>query len=43
MVRTISDVLSKYILHKTVSFDDQDLPWINNKIKKLIQEKNEQK
>ena len=43
MVRTISDVLSNYILHETVSFNDQDLQWINNKIKKLIQEKNEQK
>ena len=33
--------MSNYILHETVSFDDQDPPWINNKIKKLIHEKNE--
>ena len=42
-VKTISDVLSNYILHEAVSFDDLDLPLINNKIKKFIQEKNEQK
>ena len=42
-VKTISDVLSNYILHEAVSFDDLDLPLINNKIRKLIQEKNEQK
>ena len=35
MVKTISKVLSNYIPDETVNFDDQDLPQINNKIKKL--------
>ena len=38
---TISNVLSDYIPHEVVIFDEQDHPWINNKIKKLIHQKNE--
>ena len=38
---TISNVLNNYIPHETIICDDQDLPWINNKVKKPIQEKNQ--
>ena len=35
--RTIKNILSNYIPHETVICDDKDPPWINNKIKQLIQ------
>ena len=38
---TISNVLNNYILHETIICDDQDPAWINNKVKKAIQEKNQ--
>ena len=36
----IKNILSNYIPHKTITCDDRDPPWINNKIKQLIQEIN---
>ena len=38
---TISNVLNNYIPHETIICDDQDPPWINNKVKKAMQEKNQ--
>ena len=38
---TISNVLNNYIPHETIICNDQDPPWINNKVKKAIQEKNQ--
>ena len=38
--KTIINILSNYIPHKTITCDDRDPPWINNKIKQLIQEIN---
>ena len=38
---TISNVLNNCIPHETIICDDQDPPWINNKVKKAIQEKNQ--
>ena len=35
---TISNVLENYILYETIIFDDQDPPWINNKVKKTMEE-----
>ena len=34
--KTIENILSSYILHETVTFDDRDLPWINSNIKQQI-------
>ena len=39
--KTVNNVISNYIVHETVTFDDRDLPWINQKVKQLILEKNE--
>ena len=39
-IEAISNVLNIYIPHETIICDDQDPPWINNKLKKVIQEKN---
>ena len=36
--KTIKNILSNYIPHETITCDDRDPPWINNKIKQLIQE-----
>ena len=36
---TISNVLNNYIPHETIICDDQDPPWIHNKVKKAMQEK----
>ena len=36
---TISDVLNIYIPHETIICNNQEPPWINNKVKKAIQEK----
>lgn len=38
---TISNTLINYIHHENVSLDDQDISWIDNKIKKLLHAKNE--
>ena len=38
--RTIKNILSNYIPHKTIICDDKDLPWFKKTIKPLIQEKN---
>ena len=38
--RTIKNILSIYIPHETIIYDDKDPPWFNNNIKQLIQEKN---
>ena len=38
--KTIKNILSNYIPHETFTCDDRDPPWINNKIKQLIQEIN---
>ena len=35
------NVISNYIPHKTVTFDDRDPSWINKNAKQLILEKNE--
>ena len=37
--RTILNILSNFIPHKTIVCDDKDPPWINNLIKTLNQEK----
>ena len=37
--KTIKDIFSNFIPHKTVICDDSDPPWINSNIKQLIQEK----
>ena len=33
--------LNYYIPHETIIFDDQDPSWINNRVEKAIQEKNQ--
>ena len=38
--QTIKNILCNFIPHETVTCDDRDPPWINSKIKGLIQEKN---
>ena len=38
--KTIKNILSNYIPHKTIICDDKDPPWFNKNIKQLIQEKN---
>ena len=38
--KTIKNILSNYIPHETITCDDRDPPWINNKIKQLIQDIN---
>ena len=39
--KTIKNIISNYIPHETVTFDDRDPPWINKNAKQLILEKNE--
>ena len=39
--RTIKNILSNYILHEIIICDDRDRPWINKRIKELINEKND--
>ena len=36
---TILIILSNVILHKILTWDDKDLPWLNKKIKGKIHEK----
>ena len=38
--RTFKIVLSNYIPHEIIICDDRDPPWINNRVKELIIEKN---
>ena len=38
--KTIKNIISNFIPHKTVTCDDRDPPWVNNNIKQLIQEEN---
>ena len=38
--KTIKNILSNFILHKKILCDDRDPPWISDKVKKLINEKN---
>ena len=38
--KTIRNILSNFIPHETVTFDDRDPPWMNNRVKHLINEKN---
>ena len=38
--KTIKIILSNYISHETITGDDRDPPWIENKIKQLSQEIN---
>ena len=39
--KTIKNIISNYIPHETITFDDRDPPWINKNVKQLILEKNE--
>ena len=36
--RTILNILIKFIPHETIAWDSKDLPWINKRVKSLIQE-----
>ena len=38
--KTIRNILSNFILHETITFDDRDPPWMNNRVKHLINGKN---
>ena len=37
--KTIKKILSNFIPHETIAFDDRDQPWINSQVKHLINEK----
>ena len=37
--KTIKNILSNFIPHETITFDDRDPPWINSQVKHLINEK----
>ena len=37
---TISNVLSNYIPHETLTCNDKNPPWFNSRIKSLLQDKN---
>ena len=37
---TIKNIMANFIPHETIICDDRDPPWINNRIKKLIYERN---
>ena len=37
---TITNIMSNYIPHKTITCDDRDPPWINKDINQLILDKN---
>ena len=39
--RTITNILSNYIPHEIIICDDRDPPWINNRVKELINEKSD--
>ena len=38
--RTVLNILSDFIPHEIIVYNDKDRPWFNNRIKTLIQEKN---
>ena len=38
--KTIKNIMSNYIPHKTIICNDRDPPWINRDIKQLILDKN---
>ena len=38
--RTIKNIISNYILHEIIIYDDWDPPWINNRVKEVTNEKN---
>ena len=38
--KTVKNIISNYISHETVTFDDRDPAWINKNAKQLILEKN---
>ena len=37
LTKTILNIMSNFVPNEIVTIDDRDLPWINNKIKSLIQ------
>ena len=37
---TIKNLLHNFILHEIITCDNKDSPWIDNSIKRLIQDKN---
>ena len=39
--KTIKHIISNYIPHEIVAFDDRDPPWITKNVNQLILEKNE--
>ena len=41
LTKTILNIMSNFITNEIVTFDDRDLPWINNKIKSSIKNKTE--
>ena len=41
LIKTILNIMSNFIPNETVTIDDRDPPWVNNKIKSLIKNKNE--
>ena len=41
VTKTIRNIISNYISNEIITTDDNDPPWINNKIKSLIKNKNE--
>ena len=38
--KTIKNIISNYIPHKTITYDDRNTPWINKDIKQLILDTN---
>ena len=38
--KTSKNILSNFIPHETITFDDRDPPWINSQVKHLMNEKN---
>ena len=38
--KTIKNIMSNYIPHKTIICNDRDPPWINEDVKQLILDKN---
>ena len=38
--KSVLNVLSNFIPHKAILWDDKDLPWFNSRIKSLLQDKN---
>ena len=38
--KKIKNILSNFILHETITFDDRDPLWINRQVKHLINERN---